>query len=456
MYQHKIYLVVAMVLLFVALLSCKKFVDIAPPKYQVQAGELFQDDQSAISASLGLYARQSANLMFTSGSEMLYPALSADEILNTTASVNYDAFSQNSLTANNSAIFSMYSHAYLFIHHANSVIEGLEHSENLTANVKRQIQGEMKVVRALNYFYLVNLFGDVPLVTSTDYRKNASLARTPIEVVYKQVVSDLTEAQALLTADYPSVNKARPNRWTAAALLARVFLYQEKYAEAEAEASAIINSGMYALENSAGTVFTSSSRETIWQLIRDNNNTVIGSTFVPSSATARPAFVLTDYLLAAFEPGDARRMNWVGTNTVSGQAYNYPYKYKMRAASPITEYQVVFRLAEQYLIRAEARAGIGDLQGALKDLNVVRKRANLSELPLSLSANEVTLAIAQERRLELFTEGGHRWLDLKRTGKADALLSVLKAPYWKSLAALYPLPVDELEKNPALVQNPGY
>lgn len=147
---------------------------------------------------------------------------------------------------------------------------------------------------------------------------------------------------------------------------------------------------------------------------------------------------------------------WTDSATVGTQTFYYPYKYKIAGGSPLQEYHIVFRLAEQYLIRAEARMHEGNLNGAIADVNIIRERAGLTALSLSLNVSQVTTAIAQERRIELFAEFGHRWLDLKRTGKADAVIGTLKPSTWRPEAALWPVPLAQRNANPFLSQNKGY
>ena len=114
----------------------------------------------------------------------------------------------------------------------------------------------------------------------------------------------------------------------------------------------------------------------------------------------------------------------------------------------------MFRLAEQYLIRAEARAEQGDLTGAATDLNAIRSRAGLGA---TTASNQINLlaAILHERQVELCFEEGFRWFDLKRTGTIDAVLGTVK-PTYKPYAALYPIPFTQTQLNPFLTQNPGY
>jgi hypothetical protein len=203
-------------------------------------------------------------------------------------------------------------------------------------------------------------------------------------------------------------------------------------------------------------VFNSiNSNETIWQLARDNGNTAEGATFIPSSTTVRPTYALTNYLLNAFEAGDLRKSAWTAKNKVSGVDYYYPFKYKSRTATQPTEYYILFRLAEQYLIRSEARARKGDVTGAVSDLDLIRTRAGLANSTANTQAALIS-AVMNERQVELFCELGNRWFDLKRTGKADSILASIKGTNWQNTDVLLPIPQTEIDKNPTLNQNPGY
>jgi hypothetical protein len=161
---------------------------------------------------------------------------------------------------------------------------------------------------------------------------------------------------------------------------------------------------------------------------------------------------------------DLRLSNWIGHVTADNITYYYPNKYKISVGPfAVTEYEIVFRLAEQYLIRAEARAQQNKLTGvnsASSDLNMILSRAGL---PVTTATSQTGLlnAILLERQKELFTEWGHRWLDLKRAGKIDAVMSVvcpLKGGTWSPYKSLYPILQSEIDKNPGMTgqQNPGY
>jgi len=306
----------------------------------------------------------------------------------------------------------------------------------------------------LCYHYLVNLFGDVPLALGTNADVNAMLSRSPVDQVYQQIAVDLTAASEALTND---LLNTIPTRYAAQALLARVYLYTKQWSKAAEMASAVINSGRFKMVGDLNNVFKPDSKEIIFQWIpvADRMNAAEGFIFVPSSQVSRPNYMLTTNLWNAFETGDLRKTNWVHSVTIGGTTYNYPYKYKVfTSPAPAQEYNVVLRLAEQYLIRAEANAQLNKIDSAIIDLNVIRIRAGLQVFSTTLSSEECLQKIEQERRIELFAEWGHRWFDLKRTNRANTVLGAKNN--WQTEDQLYPIPLLELEFAPNLEQNPGY
>jgi hypothetical protein len=267
----------------------------------------------------------------------------------------------------------------------------------------------------------------------------------------------------------PTTERVRPNKWAATALLARAFLYNQQWDSADAAASRVIkNTALYQLDTLNG-VFLKNSTEAIWQLQPVNTgwNTEDARIFIlpptgpttNSSVTGYPV-ILSPQLLSNFEPGDARRLAWVDSVIVNGSTFYYPFKYKNATLNnPITEYLMVLRLGEQYLIRAEARAqentNIGDAQ---TDLNTIRQRAGLGATGAS-DEGSLLAAIQHERQAELFTEWGHRWLDLKRTGEVNVVMSNLTKVSgwtWNTEWQLYPIPLYDITQDPKLVQNNGY
>lgn len=440
------------------LLSCKKFVDIEPAPNLINTDAVFATDATAVASMNGVYIKmRSFSLALTNGGLSVFAGLSADEIYNTSTSTTYDPFFRDSIPVdNNTLLRNFWTEPYGNIYRVNAVIEGLARSRTLTDTLKKQLLGEAKFVRGLYYFYLVNLFGDVPLITETEYETNQSMGRTPVHQIYQFLEKDLTEAEALLSSAYRSQGRITANKWAVAALLARIYLFQKNWSLAEKKANEVLMSGAYQLVNNINNVFLKTSPETILEIAPQNEsgNTVEGATFIPASATTRPSLALTASLLNSFEGADQRKTSWTKSTTVGGIPYVYPLKYKVRSGASIAEYNIVLRLAEQYLIRAEARAHIGKLTEAKADIDAIRSRAGLS----GTSANDqqsLLLAIESERRKELFCEWGHRWFDLKRTDRIDAVLSAVK-PFWKDFAAYYPIPFSQIQLNPFLTQNPGY
>ncbi|PRD45533.1 RagB/SusD family nutrient uptake outer membrane protein [Sphingobacterium haloxyli] len=437
--------------------SCKQLVQIDLPKDELTTEKVFSDSTNANAAIVGIYVRMQGGLNLCSGSLSIYPALSADELYLASATEENGQFFANALLPINNTVGGIWSTAYSFIYDQNACIEGITQSDNIREDQKAELVAEARVIRAFLYFNLVNLYGAVPLVLTTDYDHSRTLSRMPVEVVYDQIISDLLYAKSTLplTVD----QNFRANSDAATALLARVYLYRGNYAAAIEQATEIIESGRYTLAPTPNEVFSAQSTETIWNLLPVNpaRATWEGFNFIPSSPTRIPTYVLSEALLDSFDEDDLRASQWVGHSTVNGQIYAYPYKYKMRTSAGQTnvERYVVLRLAEQYLIRSEAAAEMGDIQGSTADINVIRIRAGLLATADGYDREFILNEIAKQRRLELMCEWGHRWYDLKRTGVADAVLSNVK-PNWRPSAELFPIPQTQINRNPFLSQNTGY
>lgn len=459
--------------------ACEKYLEVGNPKNELPSALAFSDDKTATASVSGIYVRMNQlNYQFANVLSMILPAMSADEFVYAAAFATYDEFKNNAVLPSNSYVNTLWSQPYQYISQANMCIEGLEKATNLSPQVKAQLLGEAKFIRAFNYFYLVNFFGDVPLLLTSDITLNNVRQRDPQADVYAAMIKDLQEAKASLFDGYPSgvktnvatAERIRPNKAAASALLARAYLYTKRWTEAESEASEVIKNQSYKLvsANELEKTFQKNSTESIWQLqpvnIGGGRNTWEGFLIVPATATAAPLFrLIPNYLYNAFEAGDKRDEKWVGKFVASPTVtHKFPSKYKVRTATgALQEYTMVLRLGEQYLIRAEANYNLKKFDLAEGDINIIRNRANLGSLSLANNEAEVRKALEQERRVELFGEWGHRWFDLRRwpsvTGaagktRADDVLPALK-PGWKSTAIYLPLPQSALLANPNLTQN---
>lgn len=454
--------------------SCKKLVAIPPPTGSIVTSQVFSTDEQATSAASSMYYGMINKVFSYSSSGLsIFGGLSADEfLLFDQSNIDQVQFQNNKLFSTNSIIGNgFWTDAYSTIYSANAILEGLSNYNGVHDSIKNELTGESKFIRAFCNFYLVNLFGDIPLVTTTNWHNSSLLSRTLTQQVYTLIISDLEDAQKLLSTDY-SVghgNRIIPNKWAATALLARVQLYLGHWSEAETQATNVINnSELYDMSDDLKDVFLTNSNQAIWQLQQDNvggsskNATPEGDLLIPRvlDSIYPPFIYITKNLLNAFEPGDQRKLKWLDSTTYNGVEYYFPYKYKVgpaqeKGGAPSTEYYMVLRLAEQYLIRSEARANLSNISGSQNDLNTVRNKAGLPNT-LASTVTDLLIAISNERQIELFAEWGHRWLDLKRTNNATTTLSNNKNNTVSNNSLLFPIPVSELQTDPNLSQNSGY
>ncbi|PSL25850.1 RagB/SusD family nutrient uptake outer membrane protein [Chitinophaga ginsengisoli] len=434
--------------------SCEKFVDIDKAPNQLPAGDAFKEDGTATGAVLAMYTYYT-----TTGSLPYYTfagGVEADDIqysyTSSTPAIN--ELQQSAVSTTNSTVTNyLWIYPYAVIRQANLAIEGLKASTTLTSSVQAQLLGEAYFFRAFNYFYLVNYFGAVPLVLSANVMETGSLPRTGTDSVWTQIISDLKAAEASLPAAYTGTLRTRVNKYAASALLARAYLYREDWQNAITYSTEVIGAGTYSLPT-PDSAFVNVSNEVILQYGTTTGYSFLGNNYRTSSSAGIPNYYLYPATANAFETGDKRRTAWVDSVIAGGTTTYRINKYKLATATAGNEYNVILRLAEQYLIRAEANAQLKNLDAAAADLNAVRTRAGLSN---TTAATQYALlaAIAKERRLELFGEFAHRWFDLKRTGKVNEVIGAIKSN-WASTAALLPIPATEIAKNKALRQNDGY
>ncbi|HEU4551289.1 MAG TPA: RagB/SusD family nutrient uptake outer membrane protein [Chitinophaga sp.] len=457
MHIHHTLKILLWALLVLPAASCKKYLEIDPASNLVTTGDAYTSDASATSAVLSMYSYYPTTYCLQYFTYL--GGLASDELQYTGSVAGLQEFAQSAVSATNSYNESyLWTYPYQVIREANLAINGITSSAALSAATRSQLLGEAKFFRAFIYFNLVNYMGGVPLSLDPVELNNAYLSRAAADTVYNQVIADLKDAQSLLPESYAGTAslKARVNKWAATALLARVYLYVKNYPGAEAEAAKVINAGVYALPELSST-FQNTSSETILQVASINGYSPVFGAYRTASSNdnvAPPVYTLSAGMAGAFEAGDNRRSAWVDSTTYNNVKYYRINKYKLSTATTGNEYTVLLRLAEQYLIRAEARAQQANIGGAQSDLDEVRRRAGLGNTTAA-TRESLLLAVAQERRAELFGEFSHRWFDLKRTGLADAVLGALK-PTWKSTAVLMPVPYNQRLQNTNLTQNPGY
>jgi hypothetical protein len=465
----------------ICLLGCKKLVDVDPPIDKITSKDIYDTDAGASSVLTGIYSNLS-NGSFAKGinSIGIRAGLSADEL--TLFSGNSDILLARLYTNSlSNQDVGFWTELYSYIYKTNSAIEGISNSNNLNKTVKDQLLGEAKFLRSFFYFYLVNLYGDVPLLISTDYTVNAVSPRTSVDVVYNQIIDDLVDANNLLSENYLDGNvkaitnsRVRPNKAVAMALLSRVYLFTGNWDNAERLSTSLINDKENYELVTLSDVFLANSKETIWSLQPVNGlNIKTDAYFYILRTLPSPSqpVTLSNHLLDAYEEFDGRKDSWIGLFSSGSNVFYYPFKYKDgKADAIIRENITVFRLAEQYLIRAEAKMRKGNISGGIADLNIIRERVNhshslgsgnLTLLSTNLSLEKALIAVEHEREVELFSEWGHRWFDLKRSNRIDIVMSqavISKGSSWSTYKALYPIPILDIKRNPSLPghQNPGY
>lgn len=451
-------------LMLLPLTACNKFVDVPVPTNKITTQELFKDDANATSAVTSIYTSM-ANLLLNvaNGALTVYTGAASDELNYVGTSADDNEFQTNSVTSHNSTNSgNFWTTSYGFIYQSNACIEGINASNGLSPKMKKQLLGECKVVRSMIYFYMVQLYGDLPLITTTDVNTNNAKGRNPTSEILNFITTDLNEAKQLLVETYPTSGRLRPNLQTAEALLAKVYLYTGNWDKAETEATNVVNSAQYNLQSDLTKVFLTGSNEAIWQIGATIVNTIEGTVLVNTNPNAIPNYLISEASMNSFEPNDPRKTAWVGTRTIGNKTYYFPYKYKLSYGAPAaTESYVMFRLAEQYLIRSEAKIRQGKTDEGVKDLNTIRRRARgndntiLPDLPMGSTQQQALTYVFNERRVELMAEWGNRWLDLKRLHLCNTILKPIK-PNWQDTDTLFPIPLSEILINKNLTQNSGY
>jgi hypothetical protein len=387
-----------------------------------------------------------------------------------------------SVVASNSSIRDLWAIHYRAILRANKVIAKVPAVEdvNFTEAEKAQVIAEAKFLRALLYFQLSNLFSQpyqisggtnlsVPLVLESFEGEVTLPARETLNAVHAQIEKDLVDAiPGLLNASEfsdPSEMRGRATKGAARALLSRLYLYRDDYANAEKYAREVLTSPEYALapDYSFYNANTSEDIFTIQNSPIDNGRTGAGgwaSYYRPAAEGGRGDAPFSEDLLAAYneEPGDKRLTELSSVGEAADTEEHY-FTTKFSDAATNSDNAPVIRVTEVVLTLAEAIAKQNGVQlEAIELVNQLRERAGLSEWTIaSFTSKEAFVdAILNERRKELAFEG-HRRMDLLRN-KMPLRTSgegVEKAAFGGDYTIL-PIPQRERDVNPSLEPNPGY
>lgn len=378
-------------------------------------------------------------------------------------------------TSSSGSFGAMWANWYKAIGRATIAIDVTETYEGITEDHRSRLIGEAEFLRAYHYFFLVRGWGDVPL-------QHISLVeRAPKAEVYAYIEADLLDAidRLPLKSEYAIDDLGRATKGAAQALLAKVYLYQEKWQQSYDMAQTVINSGEYGLEDDYATLWrveTENGTESIFEVQARGESVAHGVQQYSETQGARGTSgwgwgfnTPSQNLLDAFNAeGDVIRRDatiiFAGETMYDGREvsasvenpmYNEKAYSSANAGAGDGDKNIrVLRLAEMYLIAAEAANELGNTDDALTNLNIVRDRVDLPLLE-DISGDVLTQAIWNERRLELAFEHD-RWFDLVRTGQAEAAMEANGKTFIVGTHELFPIPYDQMIQTPEMEQNPGY
>lgn len=431
------------------LASCSDFLTQDPADY-ISDSKVIKTEASAKAALNGAYHDLAANAYY--GGKYFDAGINlASDNVTWTGSLNYYYdFDTHQYSAENQLLSYAWYAIYATVEQANEVISKTPTIDS-NDEEKNEIIGEATVIRSLALFDLARTWGNIPVIkeaTSTPGQFNG-VKQSEAKVVYQTVIDDIL-------AVYNNLGKATDrvhvNQSVADALLARIYLYLEDWDNAEKYATKVIENPYYELTTIDNLIDGSLTTESIWELAYSSKFTNEQSNYWRSPNDGGrhewgPSKELVK-LLSDSQVGGDRKAYYADYSTSQVPDYYVGTLYK----NPTSDDNVVlFRLAEEYLIRAEARAkkSAPDLEGALTDLNKIRKRSHVPEADSDLSKEELIQAIEDENRVEFAIEP-HRWFDLVRTGRATTVLGI------EQHQTVFPIPYSDIQADKDLIQNDKY
>lgn len=461
--------------------SCSDFLELQP-EFQVSETSFYKNPKDFETALIGIYAQ-----LQTSNTALVYMGdLTTDnaEIQWTSPTISEVEADEVNLTASNGFLNTVWNTCFSTISGSNNVLSRID---NLDFNdeLKSQLKGESLFLRAYSYFYLVRIFGDVPVVTVAFRSPNEiqafDMSRKPVAEVYDLIIGDLNQAAGLLDG-VVGLSKSRASSGAAKTLLGKVYLTLGEYDLAASTLKEVIDSQVYSLDPNYKKLFTNNNdelAESIFEIKYLSGNVGEGNSFssiftparfdmaiFPGNMQGSGRIIPTPDMANAYEPNDLRRTASIGDsvllNTGKYEKDTYGLKFVDFTTGIVGDGGINFtelRYADVLLMYAEAQNKNDNIDDALTHINLVRDRADLAALS-GLSKAELELAIEQERRVEFFLEA-HRWFDLVRTGRLQAVmnayfqnegLNFTVAPH----ELVMPIPLREIDIDPDLEQNPGY
>jgi len=397
---------------------------------------------------------------------VIFADLAADNLIHIGTKKEYRQVSENRISPENAYFSGLWNSCYDGINRINNILSEIDNVQGFTTEDFNRVKGSCLFLRALNYSTLTKYFGGVPYKTQPTKGISDNelfIERSSETVVYTNIINDLKEAENLF-AETGKGNPVYVSEGAIKALLARVYLYQKDWANASLKAKEVIEMG-YALAagNSYATIFdeSTSSAEIIFQIDFTGDESVNGMAdwFLPDGRFELAAWnnaERTASIAEEFADNDKRKAATIGIfNSPTGDEF-YGAKYVDIVNDK--DNIIVFRLAEMYLIRAEALNEIAYIADdeAFTMLNTIRLRAGISTYNSSnlVSQQAFREAVEKERRLELAFEG-HRFFDLRRTNRMTTVLPAI-GTLTTDCKGYFPIPQSELDLNSKMTPNEGY
>lgn len=381
----------------------------------------------------------------------------ADMIIHNGTFNQFREFGNKEITSANGAADALWGRIYRTIYIANFILEKLPDVIGVDPEVRDNLTATAHYMRGYAYFVGAYTYGGIPLITSTSLDENSNIPRAGMEEVLDQSLEDLNQAAELI--QFVDTNPAFVNLWSVYATLARFHLYAENWQEAIDFSTEVIESEEYLLSQEfTDIVFddfpTGSILEVGYTLNDDPGTSTYG---LNNLFEARREVIPSNQAVLALtsdDSGDRRFTMFFNPDELGGIDNGWSVA-KYGTADEDNNNIIIFRLAEMYLIRAEANVQLNNLQEAEDDINLLRTRSEAPAVEF-VNRNQALLLIEDERLYELAYEG-HRWYDLKRTGRLDDVMNAFSAN-WRPAFSRWPIPIGEIQNNPALQgdQNEGY
>ena len=439
----------------ILLLGACEVLDVQP-YHSIPAELAITNVDQVESAVLGCYdALQSSG--YYGLNYVIFGDLSADNLTHVGITVTWAEFDNNNILADNGLVEGTWASIYTVLNRVNNVIDQIPSidNDNMSDTEKNLALGELRFLRALAHYDLLRLFGPIPIRDKTVSNDEVSLnpPRNTMEELLLVIHDDLQFAMDNIS---PAIVRGRASQPAAQALKARVALHQYYITlntsylnEAIDHSTAVINNPALDLEPDYAKLYSlEPTIESIFEVAyNDQDRNLTARYFAHTSLAGRYEFAPTSFYLNSFDDADKRKDISVA---MAGSA---PYVIKSNDISSGTDPVYVFRLAEMYMIRAEAAALLQlETNGILHDINKIRERAGLE--PANITSYAGLLLEIESQRQKEFAFEGHRWFDLVRTGRAMIVLDNVT----NINQTLYPIPQAEIiaNDNPGMYQNDGY